>query len=105
MGVNRPAFAPRDDPQPEIRLQIDELVLEGFDARHSARIAAALEAELSRLLNEEGAAQAIRHAAQAWNASDAESGMVAGPIQLSPRHSPEAIGRQAAQAIYAGWRR
>jgi hypothetical protein len=98
MGINRPDLIPQANQQPNIQLEIEALVLTGFEARHAGRIAAALQNELSRLLQEEGAPAA-------WGGSYTVAHLEAGPIQVSPRHSPEAIGTQAARAIYRGLHR
>jgi hypothetical protein len=84
--------------QPDIRVEIEALVLAGFEARQARRIAAALESELGRLLQEEGAPGAW---ASSWEVAQLE----VEPIQISPRHSPETIGAQAARAIYRGLQR
>lgn len=98
MGVNELDASSPAGQRPAIELQIEELVLDGFDSRHAARIAAALEEELARLLGEGGLPQS-------WNAPYAVPRLETGPLQISPRHSPEMIGRQAAQAIYTGMKR
>jgi hypothetical protein len=95
MGVNRPDLTVQARRQPGIQLEIEALVLEGFEARHARRITAALQDELSRLLQEEGAPGA-------WESSFTAAQLETGPIQISPRHTPEAIGVQAARAIYRG---
>jgi hypothetical protein len=81
--------------RPNIRVEIEALVLSGFEKRQARRIAAALESELSRLLQEEGAPGA-------WASSQEVAQLEVEPIQISPRQSPEAIGAQAARAIYRG---
>ena len=98
MGVNQPDLSRRADWQPGIQLDIEALALVGFEAPQARRIATALESELSRLLQEEGAAQA-------WDHSQEVAQLEVGLIQISPRHSPEAIGIQAARAIYQGLKR
>jgi hypothetical protein len=94
----RPDLTLHAGQQPNIRVEIEALVLEGFEARQAGRIAAALESELSRLLQEEGEPEA-------WASSQEVAQLEVAPIQISPRHSPEAIGAQAARAIYRGLQR
>lgn len=79
--------------QPGIRVEIEALVLAGFEARQARRIAAALESELSRLLQEGGAPEA-------WASSQEVTQLEVEPIQISPHHSSETIGAQVARAIY-----
>jgi hypothetical protein len=94
----RPDLTLHAGQQPDIRVEIEALVLAGFEARQARRIAAALESELGRLLQEEGAPGAW---ASSWEVAQLE----VEPIQISPPHSPETIGAQAARAIYRGLQR
>ena len=79
----------------EVVLRIDELVLEGFVARDSWRIAASLQAELTRLLAERGLPPAVLGAGiVATVATD--------DFSPGPTDRPEAIGTRIARAVYAG---
>lgn len=80
----------------EIVLHVEELVLEGFPARDRWRIAAAVEAELTRLVAEGGLPPGLLTGAGTINVIDAD-GFAPGPADR-----PEAIGTQVAGAVYAG---
>jgi len=85
----------RQRPPTEIVLRIESLVLEGFPAHHRWRIAAAIEAELTRLVAERGLPTGLIGAG-AVNAIEAD-GFAPGPADR-----PEAVGAQVASAVYAG---
>jgi len=76
----------------EIDLQIDELVLHGFSHHDRARIGGAMERELRRLLAEDPA-----RAASTTRAVMSDHG---GAIHVAHGASPEAVGAQAAGAVY-----
>jgi hypothetical protein len=76
-----------------VHLHIDELVLHGFAAGDRARIADALQAQLTRLVADRGVPPALT--------SDAAVGrMNAGSFQTAPGARPETTGAQIAQAVY-----
>ncbi len=80
-----------------IELHIERLVLEGLplSAAQGRLVQAAAEAELSRLLTENGLASA-------WLAGGAVPALNASPIQLTAGSSPAQVGRQIAQSVYGG---
>ncbi len=78
-----------------VRLRIDELVLEGFPPGDRHRIAAAVEAELARLFAERGVPAGLRE-------SIALPRVEGGAFELAPPARPEQIGAQVAGAIYGG---
>ncbi|MFB7307451.1 hypothetical protein [Streptomyces sp. NPDC056192] len=90
MGLNevpRPA-------EGTIRVDIGELVLDGFERLDPDRVSAAFEAELSRLVRERG----VPLAADGGRALDALSGLPPLPSTTSPGRLGEALAR----AVHAG---
>jgi hypothetical protein len=98
MGVNEtPRDATRDTARDTVvRVDIGELVLDGFDARMDPeRVAAAFEAELTRLVRERGVPLA---ADGGGRAPEALSGLPPLPATTSPARLGEALAR----AVHAG---
>jgi hypothetical protein len=77
-----------------IDLHIEELILHGFAAPDRARIAAAVERELGRMLAERGAPQS-------WAQHPNSALLNGGSFTVAPGATPDAIGVQVAQAIYS----
>jgi hypothetical protein len=88
--------APRTAPSPSsVRLDIGELVLTGFDRTvDTARVTAAFEAELARLVREHG----VPLAAEGGRALDAVGDLPPLPPGLSARR----LGQELARAVHAG---
>lgn len=81
-----------------IDLNIDRLVLRGFDPRHRYRIADALQSELERLLLEEGFPPGWEE--QSLNGTQS----IVFPtqkVEIAPNLRPEDAGIQIARALYA----
>jgi hypothetical protein len=80
-----------------INLHIERLVLDGLpiEARQSALVKEAVEAELTRLLQANGLSAGLQSGGAVPNLS-AES------IQLSTDKNPTRMGQQIAQAVYGG---
>jgi hypothetical protein len=78
----------------QIDIYIDELVLHGFERGDRYRIASAIEAEIARLLTEQGLpfAPAHDHSAEVLDA---------GQFDMT-KAKPESVGSQVAQKIHAG---
>ncbi|MFI1729730.1 hypothetical protein ACH40E_10925 [Streptomyces acidicola] len=97
MGVNRPhqeSAAGRPEPR-EIRVDIGELVLDGFGSSvDPRRVSAAFERELTRLVREQG----VPLAADGTVSMDALSGLPPLPVGLSARR----LGQELARAVHAG---
>jgi len=74
-----------------IRMEIDTLILEGFPANQRQRIAAAVEAELSRRL------AGWRPPAGLSNVSRPR--LEGGAFEMAPGASPEQIGERVAEAM------
>jgi hypothetical protein len=78
-----------------VNLHIDELVLHGFPPGDRYRIAAAVEAELARLIEGQGIPNGL-----------ASGGTVpvldAGSFSAEPGARPQQIGVQIAQALFGG---
>jgi hypothetical protein len=94
MGLNE---ARREAPRPAertIRVDIGELVLDGFERLDPDRVSAAFEAELSRLVRERG----VPLAADGGRALEALSGLPPLPRTTSPGRLGEALAR----AVHAG---
>jgi hypothetical protein len=81
----------------EINFHIDRLVLEGLPLTPSqgAAVQAAIEAELARLISDNGLAPA-------FTSSLAIPRLAASNIQLSGEKNPTRLGQQIAQALFAG---
>lgn len=78
-----------------IELQIEELVLHGFDPADRAGLAAAVERALGRLLAARGLPPGISH-------GGAQARLDGGSFTVTPDTNVEAMGAQVAQAIYGG---
>ncbi|MEU6005078.1 hypothetical protein [Streptomyces sp. NPDC047453] len=85
MGVNRPPSA--------IRVEIGELALDGFQA-DPARVSAAFERELARLVGQHGVPLAANGAVTV----DALTGLAPLPAGLSARR----LGQELARAVHEG---
>ncbi len=81
-----------------IELHIEELVLHGFAARDRHRIAAALQAELARLLAAEGQANLLKGPLSVETVN-------AGAFKVQANAKPQATGTQIAQAVYRTMKR
>jgi len=85
------------DAQPSaMQVHIEELVLEGFDARDRYRIAEGLEQELAQVFAEHGAPPGISKPARIERFD-------AGEFQVAPGTAPEAVGAQVAQTLFRHW--
>jgi hypothetical protein len=97
MGVSRPyrqSAAGRPGPR-EIRVDIGELVLDGFGSSvDPRRVSASFERELTRLVREHG----VPLAADGTMSVDGVSGLPPMPAGLSARR----LGQQLARAVHAG---
>jgi hypothetical protein len=79
----------------KFRVQIDELVLEGFDFHDHKRIAAAMKKELARLIAEKGLDRA--------GGRSAESASVSAPsFHVPSDRNPRSIGNEIARSVYRG---
>lgn len=81
----------------KINIQIDRLVLDGFDLSRSQRplMQAAFETELARLLVRDGLSNEL--------ASDVRLPSLQVPaIQVDNTNNPHAFGQQVAQAVHRG---
>ena len=85
------------DARPNIHLHIERLILDGLQIERAQgpHVQAAVEAELTRLLTENG-----------LGAASATGGAVpsvpVNAIQLAPDSSPAQMGIQIAQSVYSG---
>lgn len=78
-----------------LELNIEKLVLYGFVPADRARIGAAVQQELTRLLAERGVPLSLER-------GGAISHIDAGAFEMSSATKPDAIGIQIAQTIYGG---
>ena len=83
--------------RPDIHLHIERLILDGLPIEHGQGplVRAAVEAELARLLAEDGLASQLQ-------SGGALPGLKASAIQLTPGGSPAQLGQQIAQSVYGG---
>ena len=91
----QPAMEGRGDRRNTIDLHIEELVLHGFDPGDRYRIGAAVEAELARLLSEQGVSPALARGGELAT-------LDGGSFDVAPGASPEGVGGQVAQAVHGG---
>ena len=78
-----------------VRLHIEELVLQGFDGVDRYRVGAMVEQELARLFAEQGVPPGMA-------AGGAVARIDGGTFTVTPDAKPDRIGAQVAQAIYNG---
>jgi len=85
-----------------IHVHIERLILDGLPLGPGggARVQAAVEAELARLLAAGSLAEG--GIAQAWPAGGAVPAVAAAPIQLTTGARPAEIGGQIARSVYGG---
>ncbi len=83
--------------RPNIHLHIERLILDGLPIERSQgpHVQAAVEAELSRLLTENGLAPNLQ-------TGGAMPNVHANAIQLTASSSPAQVGTQIAQSVYGG---
>lgn len=82
----------------KFRVNIDELVLEGFDFHDHRRIASALKTELARLIAEDGLYRTTRR--------EAESARISAPsFRVPSDRNPRMIGNEIARSVYKSLRR
>lgn len=77
-----------------VEIHVEELVLHGFAARDRHRIAAALERELARLVERDGAAQ--------WSARGDRGMIDGGSFEASRAMRADAVGVEIARAVLTG---
>lgn len=82
----------------DVELHIEELVLQGFEARHSDSIARAAERELARLLVEHGVPASLAGGVQIAR-------LDGGGFEVVRGAKPEVIGAQVARAMWGEFRR
>ena len=80
-----------------INLHIERLVLDGLQLERGQgpHIQAAIEAELTRLLTEQGLAGTLQNGARLPSLPGA-------PMQFTPGSSPAQLGAQIAHSVYTG---
>lgn len=77
-----------------LNLHIERLILHDLPYSQRGRVAAAIEAELTRLLTERGVPEG-------WSGD--MPAVDAGSVHVSPHLAAEAMGRQVAETVYAGF--
>jgi hypothetical protein len=87
-----------DVTQPNLELQIDELVVDGLPHLNRAQLGAIVQQELARLFAERGVPQALHlpHIAPSLDG---------GSITVQPGASTVTVAAQIAQAVYGGFAR
>jgi hypothetical protein len=87
----------RQDTRPSIHLYIDRLILDGLpiERTQASHIQMAIEAELTRLLVENGLSQSL-------HGGVAVPSVRANAIQVTTGNNPVQMGNQIAQSIYSG---
>lgn len=81
--------------QADIELQIDELVLHGFESRDRILIAEAMNEELRRMFEN----QPLH---PEWRQNFSRDRIDAGVFHTMPNSTPNAIGTAVARSVYAG---
>jgi hypothetical protein len=84
--------------KPHVHLHIDRLVLDGLGTFDREAVGAAVEAELARLLAQQGAPPALRHDARFPR-------LDGGHFDVVPGASAEDVGQWIARGVYGGLRR
>lgn len=81
----------------KIHLHIECLVLEGIplEKRHGSQVQVAVEAELARLIQDNGLSQKLQ-------SGGALPRVRVGDLQFGPQTRPNQIGQQIAQSVYSG---
>ena len=82
----------------KVNIQIDELVLEGFDFHDHKRIGAAMKLELGRLVAEGGLGSALDQKNNPGSVS-------APPFSVPSDRNPRAIGAEIARSVYRGMKK
>ncbi len=97
MGLTTMPSIPRDRQaeMPPVELHIEQLVLHGFAPHEKGAIAQAVEAELLRLLSQQGLPPTLL-------GQGALPHLDGGAYQVATGQRPQETGRQIAQAIYRG---
>jgi hypothetical protein len=80
---------------PNIELNIEELVLHGFQPGDRQRISLAVQQELSRLFAEQGVPPGL-------SSGGAIPSIDAGSFNSTPNAKPNAVGQQIANTVYTG---
>jgi hypothetical protein len=90
--------------RPDIALHIEQLIVTGFEGIDRARLAEAVERELSRLLGEGSAGALFRGGGDAGGAGTGTGSphLDAGSFVAAAGGSPEGIGAGIARALHAG---
>jgi len=79
--------------KPDIELHIEELVLHGVSRSDARRVGVAVEAELGRMLAEQGLPSGLRGGAEI-------GALDAGQVSLGVTARPESTGTAVAKAVY-----
>jgi hypothetical protein len=85
-----------DVTQPNLELQIDELVIDGLPHLNRAQLGAIVQQELARLFAERGVPQALHR-------SHIAPSLDGGSIAVQPGASTVTVAAQIAQAVYGGF--
>ena len=88
-----PTIAPGPTPAQRVELHVESLVLTGFQAGHRHRIGAALQVELTRLLEERGLPDGLVGGLDAALLRAAEA-------EFPADAAPATIGRRVARSVY-----
>lgn len=80
---------------PAIELHIEELLLDGFADLDGAKLGAAVQEALGRLIAERGGPASLAHGGTVAH-------LDAGAFAVAPGSDAQVIGSQIAQAIYGG---
>lgn len=81
---------------PNIELHIEELILHGFGASNAHQIGAAVEREITRLLQVQGLPPAL-------SGECSVERLNAGSFSAAPGSGAAAVGTQIAQSVYTGF--
>jgi len=82
--------------KPNITISIDQLVLHDFAQHDKAKIGAAAEQALARLLAEQGVPPALEQ-------GGAVPYLDGGSFDVASNTPPQVVGAQIAQQVYGGW--
>ncbi|MEU6082233.1 hypothetical protein [Streptomyces sp. NPDC047108] len=95
MGLNEEPRRARPGPAHTVRVDIGELVLDGFERVDTDRVSEAFQAELTRLVRERGVPIAA-------DGTDRELDVVSGLPALPANASSRRLGQELARSVHAG---
>lgn len=82
-------------PREQVTVQVEALEFDGVEVREPARVQAAFQAELARLLTEQGVPEGL-------DQGQAGTTLDGGALETADLARPETLGEAVARLVYAG---